>query len=559
MHRLPQFFLPGKRKKAMDSRKNAGKPKLGRLNAAKNIDYDAPSSSSSLEDSSGSLYTRSMDTPDASSFRINGIDGEIDFICRTLGLNGPEDFGIPMEAWEARKLRSSSELLPKSRLHTIDSPKSEEVSMEKEDKEIEDELCLRVKDSVRISVEQSMAKTESLEWNESRMATTVECSPRSGINGARPPLLKPPPPMDVDNTWDILKTFAPLVDEENRDEVQKGIEPFVEGEGEGNIVGPVENSPLVRSWCSFTTSNDDDCSSCTTEPANISPNMRCKLIITTWIKGKRLGSGSFGSVYEAMSQSGAFFAVKEVSLLDEDSQGRQSIYQLQQEIALLSEFEHENIVQYYGTDTEPDGSKLYIFLELVSQGSLMSLYQRVVLTDSIVSAYTRQILCGLKYLHEQNVVHRDIKCANILVDVSGSVKLADFGLAKATKLNDVKSCKGTPFWMAPEVVNRKGQGYGLPADIWSLGCTVLEMLTQKLPYSEFENHMQALYQIGKGKLPAIPDSLSDDGRDFILQCLKVNPNDRLTAADLLNHPFVKRPASSSSGSASPYYRPGRRI
>uniref|UniRef100_A0A2N9I832 Protein kinase domain-containing protein n=1 Tax=Fagus sylvatica TaxID=28930 RepID=A0A2N9I832_FAGSY len=144
------------------------------------------------------------------------------------------------------------------------------------------------------------------------------------------------------------------------------------------------------------------------------------------------------------------------------------------------------------------------------------LYQRYNLRDSQVSAYTRQILHGLKYLHDRNVVHRDIKCANILVDANGSVKLADFGLAKATKLNDVQSCKGTAFWMAPEVVNRKNHGYGLPADIWSLGCTVLEMLTREIPYSDWE-WMAALFKIGKGEPPPVPESLSKDARDFILQ------------------------------------------
>ncbi|GKU87699.1 hypothetical protein SLEP1_g2058 [Rubroshorea leprosula] len=180
-----------------------------------------------------------------------------------------------------------------------------------------------------------------------------------------------------------------------------------------------------------------------------SPNGRFKSIITGWEKGELLGRGSFASVYEGISHDGFFFALKEVSLLDQGSQERQSIFQLEQEIELLSQFEHENIVQYYGTDK--DESQLYIFLELMTKGSLLRIYQRYHLRDSHVSFYTRQILHGLKYLHDRKVIHRDIKCANILVDANGSVKLADFGLAKATKLNDVKSCRGTAFWMAPEV------------------------------------------------------------------------------------------------------------
>jgi mitogen-activated protein kinase kinase kinase 1 len=284
------------------------------------------------------------------------------------------------------------------------------------------------------------------------------------------------------------------------------------------------------------------------EPLNgISPNGEFKYRIKCWQKGDFLGRGSFGTVYEGFTDGGFFFAVKEVSLLDQGSQGKQSIFQLEQEISLLSQFEHENIVRYFGTDK--DDSKLYIFLELVTKGSLANLYQKYNLRDSQVSVYTRQILSGLNYLHCRNVVHRDIKCANILVDASGSVKLADFGLAKATKLNDIKSSKGTAFWMAPEVVNRKNQGYGLAADIWSLGCTVLEMLTRKIPYSHLEG-MQALFRIGKGELPLIPTSLSIDAQDFILQCLQVNPDNRPTPAQLLDHPFVK--LSSLLAPASPY-------
>ncbi|KAF2296774.1 hypothetical protein GH714_001853 [Hevea brasiliensis] len=407
-------------------------------------------------------------------------DGEFDRIWRTLGLSGPEDFAIPAAAWEAMKVRSASDLLPRSRLHEASSPGigDKKHHHQLQDQE-ESELCTRVVDSVSITDAAELSRDEPVD--------------SAKLNACR------------------------------------GVVCGAAGESKG----------------------DDDSSSTTTElMSNISPNGRFRRIIDYWEKGELLGRGSFGSVYEGISNDGFFFAVKEVSLLDQGNEGKQSVYQLEQEIALLSQFEHENIVQYYGTDK--DDSKLYIFLELVTKGSLMNLYQRYNLRDSQVSAYTRQILHGLKYLHAQNVVHRDIKCANILVDANGSVKLADFGLAKATKLNDVKSCKGTAFWMAPEVVNRRNQGYGLPADMWSLGCTVLEMLTRQIPYSHLEC-MQALFRIGRGVPPPVPDFLSPDARDFILQCLQVNPNDRPTAAQLLDHSFVRRSLSTSlSGSASPY-------
>ncbi|WVY92870.1 hypothetical protein V8G54_031958 [Vigna mungo] len=240
----------------------------------------------------------------------------------------------------------------------------------------------------------------------------------------------------------------------------------------------------------------------------------------SWQKGYMLGKGSFGT---------------EVSLLDHRNKGKQCIFQLRQEISLLSQFRHDNIVQYLGTDKDND--KLYIFLEIVTKGSLAVLYQKYQLMDSQVSAYTRQILSGLKYLHDRNVVHRDIKCANILVDTTGSIKLADFGLAKVTKLNDVKSIGGSLNWMAPEVVNLRSCGYGLAADIWSLGCTVLEMLTRQPPYYHLEE-MQVILQIGGGEPPPVPASVSTNARDFILECLQADPNKRPTVAQLLDHPFV---------------------
>jgi len=290
-----------------------------------------------------------------------------------------------------------------------------------------------------------------------------------------------------------------------------------------------------------TTDDDDDYASGTTTKANSSRNGKFKRKITSWMRGALLGCSSFGIVYEGISDEGVFFAVKEVCLLDQGSNAQQSILALEQEIALLSQFEHENIVQYYGTDKEE--SKLYIFIELVTQGSLSSLYQKYKLQESQVSAYTRQILNGLLYLHERNVVHRDIKCSNILVHANGSVKLADFGLAKEmSKINMLRSCKGSVYWMSPEVINPKKM-YGPSADIWSLGCTVLEMLTRQIPFPNVE-WTNAFFMIGRGEQPPIPNYLSKEAQDFIGQCVRVDPDNRPSASQLLEHPFVNRPAGN---------------
>ncbi|KAF6145512.1 hypothetical protein GIB67_004507, partial [Kingdonia uniflora] len=655
-HFLQLLFMDSSSKHC--NNKDRKKPKLDRKNAIKNIDYDAstspPTPSEDLyypSSSTTSLRSRSLEgSPYSSrtSFRIGGIEGELDQMYWNLGLSGPDDFAIPTVDWEARKAKS----LPPSRLYSEEVPAEQGQGVKVVDVSV---LTGSIRNSLIVGSSNNggikgvrppvLATPPSMSVRTfSRMSTTNEDDTKNfpsvgssrGVRGTViTPLLPstrlsedetfvgskslptvalggsssrgqgggitflpPPPSMSVpviDNlvsAWDILKSFAPEEDEREPEEDKRGaiVEREIE-EADGVRLGITD---VLSESCSFSTSNeDDDTSSTNTDPIyNISPNGRSRGIIGSWTKGSLLGSGSFGTVYEGLSEvrkiprktsrfpeefhrtdfvsvlrdeneetayymrtDGVFFAVKEVSLLDQGSQGKQSILQLEQEIALLSQFEHENIVRYLGTDK--DEAKLYIFLDLVSKGSLAQLYQRYHLQDSQASAYTRQILHGLKYLHDRNVVHRDIKCANILVDANGSVKLADFGLAKATKFNDVKSCKGTALWMAPEVVNNKNRGYGLGADIWSLGCTVLEMLTRQLPYSHLES-MQALFRIGRGEPPPVPDSLSKDARDFIHKCLQVKPDNRPTAAQLLEHPFVKRPSHASSGSASPLHNNWRR-
>ncbi len=284
-------------------------------------------------------------------------------------------------------------------------------------------------------------------------------------------------------------------------------------------VVPAENSATEQTAC------DEFVSDASNEPS-----------WNSWKKGDLLGSGSFGTVYEAVGDNGCFFAVKEVSLSEQDSQAKQAIMQLEQEITLLRKFRHDNIVQYLGTQMEVD--KLYIFLELVSKGSLASVYRKYgVMFPDQVRRYTQQILRGLKYLHDRHIVHRDIKCANILVDVNGVVKLADFGMAKqVAKLDMLKSCKGSAYWMAPEVIDPK-KSYNVAADIWSLGCTVLEMATGSPPFGDLE-WLRVLWKVGHGEVPPIPETLPPAMIDFIAGCLEVNVMKRPTVDMLLVHPFV---------------------
>ncbi|KAL8217924.1 hypothetical protein R6Q57_021297 [Mikania cordata] len=261
-----------------------------------------------------------------------------------------------------------------------------------------------------------------------------------------------------------------------------------------------------------------------------------------WKKGKLLGRGSFGHVYVGFnSDSGEMCAMKEVTLFSDDAKSKESAKQLGQEVSLLSRLSHPNIVQYYGSEMVDD--KLYIYLEYVSGGSIYKLLQEYgQFGELAIRSYTQQILSGLAYLHAKNTIHRDIKGANILVDPNGRVKLADFGMAKhITGQACPLSFKGSPYWMAPEII-KNSNGSNLAVDIWSLGCTVLEMATTKPPWSQYEG-VAALFKIGNSKeLPVIPDHLSDEGKDFVRQCLQRNPLHRPTATQLLEHSFVKNAA-----------------
>ncbi|CAM8915696.1 unnamed protein product [Rhodiola kirilowii] len=268
------------------------------------------------------------------------------------------------------------------------------------------------------------------------------------------------------------------------------------------------------------------------------------LSTNNWQKGKLIGRGTFGSVYVATNlQTGALCAMKEVELIPDDPKSAECMKQLEQEIKLLSQLQHPNIVQYYGSQIVDD--KLYIFLEYVHPGAI-SKYIRDhcgAITEAVVRNFTRHILSGLAYLHGKKTVHRDIKGANLLVDSAGVVKLADFGMAKhLTGQAAHLSLKGSPYWMAPELMQSVMQKDMKPdlacaVDIWSLGCTIIEMLNGKPPWSEYEG-AAAMFKVMR-ETPQIPKTLSPEGKDFLQCCFRRNPAERPTANALLEHPFLR--------------------
>ncbi|XP_029313336.1 mitogen-activated protein kinase kinase kinase 22 [Cottoperca gobio] len=262
-----------------------------------------------------------------------------------------------------------------------------------------------------------------------------------------------------------------------------------------------------------------------------------------WRQGKLLGRGAFGEVYLCYDvDTGRELAAKQVPFDTDCQETSKEVNALECEIQLLKNLRHERIVQYYGCLRDLEQKKLTIFVEFMPGGSIKDQLKAYgALTEKVTRRYTRQILQGVSYLHSNMIVHRDIKGANILRDSSGNVKLGDFGASKRIQTicmsgTGIKSVTGTPYWMSPEVIN--GEGYGRKADVWSVACTVVEMLTQKPPWAEYEA-MAAIFKIAtQPTKPILPDNVSDASRDFLRQVF-VEEKWRPTADVLLSHPFVQ--------------------
>ncbi|CBZ25405.1 putative protein kinase [Leishmania mexicana MHOM/GT/2001/U1103] len=293
-----------------------------------------------------------------------------------------------------------------------------------------------------------------------------------------------------------------------------------------------------------------------------------------WRRMSVLGKGSFGTVYEGITQDGKMLAVKVQELSLDDGEDAEAVKAVKTEINLMRSLKHKNIVTYYGCQTRvlPTGNQqMEVFLELCHGGSLASLRRKFVkakepFSISLVRSYTRQVLEGLAYLHAQNVVHRDIKSDNVLISAMGEAKLADFGCSKrlgpgtlppgaaaagaaqssqeaaAARAAMHQTVVGSPFFMAPEVLREDGSYTGA-ADIWSVGCLALELLGREPWDITGKNIFQIMFRISKetGMPSGVPKQCPAILLDFFERCFQRDTKRRATAVQLLAHEWLTCP------------------
>ena len=251
-----------------------------------------------------------------------------------------------------------------------------------------------------------------------------------------------------------------------------------------------------------------------------------------YLKVKELGKGAFGVVYSAFDQeTSKTVAIK--CLIDNGA-----IEDFQEELMLLKRLKHPSIVPYL--DSFIDSKKaLRIVMEYAENGSLLDIIKTYgPLNEMITTIYLSEVLEGLEYLHNQSIIHRDIKAANILMQ-GDRAKLADFGLAIDLDKygHTLREAAGSPYWMAPEVIN--GDPTDTKCDIWSIGATTIELLTGKPPFWDLPP-MPAMFQIAGPRNIPIPQQFSPQCKEFLSLCLNKNPKLRPDARQLLEHPWLEK-------------------
>jgi len=252
-----------------------------------------------------------------------------------------------------------------------------------------------------------------------------------------------------------------------------------------------------------------------------------------WKKGNEIGKGTFGRVFKVLDQD----TMEIMAMKEMEAEEGASADKLHAELSLCRSLRHPHIISYLGH--EFSGKCVRIFLEFADGGSVSTLLKEFgPLAPNAQSRATLGILAGLDYLHTlpKPVLHRDIKGANVLVTCRPfCAKLSDFGVSKTCEaLTTSFSETGTPQWMAPEVIEKTG--YGRKADIWSFGCTIIEMATAEAPWGAkaFNNRLQAMYHIARsGATPPVPQAAPPELQSLIRVCTRREPEARPSTTEVL--------------------------
>ncbi|KAL0479427.1 serine/threonine kinase 4 [Acrasis kona] len=249
----------------------------------------------------------------------------------------------------------------------------------------------------------------------------------------------------------------------------------------------------------------------------------------------RLDEGSSGTVYKGIHRkTGDVCAIKIIQLKADTK-----LDAIENEISVMYSCNHDNIVKYIGSFSR--GQDLWIVMEYLKGGKLTDLLLTTQLTEREIASICREVLQALSYLHKNARIHRDIKSDNILIGVSGEIKLADFGFCAELGDNKDKrkSVVGTPYWMAPEVI--RGVEYDTKVDLWSLGIMALELADGEPPLLDLPP-LRALFLIATQPPPTLrePEKWSEEFKDFLQNCLSKSPQKRASADELLSHPFITK-------------------
>eukprot|EP01095_Lingulamoeba_sp_RSL-Kostka_P011930 TRINITY_DN464_c0_g2_i8.p1 TRINITY_DN464_c0_g2~~TRINITY_DN464_c0_g2_i8.p1 ORF type:complete len:630 (-),score=282.78 TRINITY_DN464_c0_g2_i8:181-2070(-) len=250
---------------------------------------------------------------------------------------------------------------------------------------------------------------------------------------------------------------------------------------------------------------------------------------------EKCGEGSSGEVYRGIdTRTNEIVAIKILQLGD-----KEEISSVENEIKMMKLSKHPNVVDHKGTYMKDE--KLWVVMEYMDGGALTEVISICQVSEPQIACICKEILQALSIIHEGERIHRDIKSDNILITISGEIKLADFGYCAQLSENSNKrnSVVGTPYWMAPELI--RGVDYGTAVDIWSLGIAAIEMAEGEPPYLDFPP-LRALFLIATHGSPQLkePENWTSTFKHFLSKCLEQDPENRATADELLNHPFLEK-------------------